>query len=331
MIYTPSRTGSGQNMQTVPMLGGPIYDGGHRLPRVRTQLRQVVRQPSYPLYEWGAFHSGLGAVNAPGLLTASAPIVSAVAAPAISTAATGVATGAGSIAGPVGAGIALLIGVIAGLWSAHNARVAGAKAENQAINSAVQTWDAGMRAIFAAANSSDFTQNVSGPQAANQVEQLFSTFWQMMSPYMHAPGTADASGGGSNCGNGQIMPGDPCSGTPGGHPCGKSCTATCCVGCADLYPSMLQAVQVLNSPTGGSVKVCTVYGSSYGAQQRAGYTLTFTPPTLSASALIPTGLTSTLSSLFGGGSGSPGTTGTSNSGSLLPLLAIGALAFFLLR
>ena len=81
---------------------------------------------------------------------------------------------------------------------------------------------------------------------------------------------------------------------------------------------MLQAVQVLNSPTGGSVQVCTVSGSKYGAQARSGYTLTYTPPTIASTA---GGIVSSVSNLFGGIGGT----------NFLPLVAIGALAFFLLK
>jgi hypothetical protein len=181
-----------------------------------------------------------------------------------------------------------------------------------------------MKAIFAAANSSDPTQNVSAQQAAQQVTQVWQQFWGAMSPYMHSPGTADASGGGTNCGSTQLNPQGPCAGTPNGHMCDSACTATCCVGCQDLYPSMLQALQVLSSPTGGQVQVCAIASSKYGASARGGYTLSFTPPQISPLSSITGGLTSDLSSLFGGSSTTGGT-------SLLPLLLLGALAFFALR
>lgn len=315
-------------MNTVRQLGAPLYDGGYRLPRVRPRTTYTVTQPGYPLYDGWGLH-GLG-VNAPAIVGSMAPV--AVKATTGILAAT---TSVGAWAGPIGAGVGILVGVIAGLWAAHNARVKGATQENQAINSAVQTWDAGMKAIFAAANSSDPTQNVPGPTAAAQVQQLWGQFWAQMSPYMHGPGTADTSQGGVNCGSTTLNPQGPCMGTPGGHKCDNSCTATCCVGCQDLYPVMLQAVQVLNSPTGGTVQVCQVTGSKYGAQTRGSYTLTYSPPAIAVStggagATIATDLTSSLSSLFGGTA--PATAGgTTMGGSLLPLLAIGALAFFLLR
>lgn len=91
---------------------------------------------------------------------------------------------------------------------------------------------------------------------------------------------------------------------------------------------MLQAVAVLNSPSGGTVQVCTVYGSSYGAQQRAGYTLTYKPPTVaSVASTAASAVTSDISSLFGGSS-------SSSSSSAMPLLLIGGIglvAFLALR
>ena len=301
-------------MNMVSQLSAPLYDMGHRLPRVPSRYTHTVRQPSYPLYEGWGLH-GLGQ-EGPQIVKATAPVAAASTTAILSTVEAG--TTIGSWAGPIGAGVGVLIGIIAGLWAAHSARVKGAKQENQAINSAVATWDAGMRAIFQAANSSDPTINVSGPAAAQQVQQLWGQFWAMMSPYLHAPGTSDASGGGMNCGSPQLNPAGPCAGTPGGHKCDASCTATCCVGCQDLYPSMLQAVQVLNSPQGGTVQVCTVSGSKYGANARSGYTLTFTPPQIS-----PVSTSGGISNLFGGG-------GTAGGSSFLPLVLIGFVAYMVL-
>ena len=283
---------------------------------MRARNVHTVRAPAYPIYEGWGLH-GLGQEGGK-ILAATAP----VAATATTTAITPFLTWAGmaSWAGPIGAGVGVLIGVIAGLWAAHAARVAGAKHENQAINSAVQTWDAGLKAIFAAANSSDPSINVSGPTAAAQVQQLWSQFWAQMFPYLHAPGVADSSQGGVNCGSTTLNPAGACAGTPGGHKCDNSCTATCCVACQDLYPSMLQAIQVLNSPSGGMVQVCAIARSSYGAQARSSYSLTYNPPAIQGGA--GAALTSGISSLFGGGAAG---------GSFLPILAFGALAFLLLR
>lgn len=298
-------------MPTVIQHAAPLYELGDLLPSVMPRQTHTVRARGYPLYEGWALH-GLGAAAATGgagVLKATAPVL-ATAGTMIASAA-----GAGSIAGPIGAGIGVLVGVIAGLWAAHAARVKGATAENQAINSAVATWDSGMKAIFTAANSSDPATNISGAQAAAEVQSLWSQFWAAMSPYLHAPGVADSSQGGVNCGSTTLNPQGACAGTPGGHKCDASCTATCCVACQDLYPSMLQAIQVLNSPAGGTVQVCAVSSSKYGASSRGSYTLTYTPPTLATTA------GGILSSLTSGGGGV----------NWFPILAIGALALFMLR
>lgn len=305
-------------MPTVEQYGAPLYELGHLLPSVMPRQVHTVRAPGYPLYQgWGLHGLGAGAAikGGAGVLAAVTP-VAATASTTIAAAA-----GAGSFAGPIGAGVGVLVGIIAGLWAAHAARVKGATQENQAINSAVATWDAGMKAIFNAANSTDPATNISGAQAAAQVQSLWSQFWAQMGPYLHAPGVADSSQGGVNCGSTSLNPQGPCAGTPGGHVCDASCTATCCVACQDLYPSMLQAIEVLNNPAGGSVQVCAVASSKYGASSRGSYSLAYTPPTVAGTA---GGILSNVSSLFGGGT-------TGGTPSWLPLAAMAALAFFLFK
>lgn len=279
-------------MSKVAMPATPLYQQGWAPAVHRPRFGHLVMAPKIPLHQLGAF----GDVNPVPIVSAGATIATTAAAPAIVSAAglTAGTAAAGALTAGIGAGVAILVGVLAGLWAKHEARIKGAKAENQAINSAVQTFDAGLKAIFAAANSSDPSVNVSGATAADQVQQLYQQFWAQMLPFTKALGAADSSNGGTNCGSG-LNPKGPCEGTPGGHKCDKNCTASCCVGCQDLYPTMLQAVAVLNNPSGGSVQVCTVYGSKYGAQQRSGYTLTYTPPKISSAA-------SSIASLFGGGS-----------------------------
>lgn len=285
----------GPPVSTILAPSVPLYQQGFAPVRHQRRHKDLAAAPRIPLYQLG----WLGAANVPQLFNVGAGIATQAAAPAIVSAAglTAGTVAAGALTAGIGAGVVILGSLIAGLWAKHEARIKGATQENQAINSAVQTFDAGIKAIFAAANSSDPSQNVSGSQAAQQVQQLLEQFFAQMAPYTHAPGAADASNGGANCGSGTLNPAGPCMGTPGGHMCDKTCTATCCVGCQDLYPTMLQAVAVLNNPAGGSVQVCTVYGSKYGANLRSGYTLTYTPPKV-------TGAASLLSDLTGGGSSS---------------------------
>jgi hypothetical protein len=224
---------------------------------------------------------GLG-VSAPQVLSTAAP--AAVKAGSAIAAAAGIG---GTVVPIIGAGIGALVGIIAGLWAAHAARAKGAQTENAAVNSAVQAFDASLRAVFAAANAGQIT----GAQAAQACQQIMQSYWAGMAPYQSGPGRADASRGGSNCGTG-LNPGGPCIGMPGGPPCNKSCTAGCCVGCQDLYPTILQALAVFNSPTGGTITACNVSGSSYGANTRGSYNLTYTPPPAASVAGVSNALSS---------------------------------------
>jgi len=306
------------------MSSTPLYQQGFAAPRHKRRHANLVGAPRIPLHQLG----WLGVNFNPTTIIGPASGVASSAASGAAVSAVG-ATGiaAGALTAGIGAGVAVLVGVIAGLWAAHEARVKGATAENQAINSAVQTFDAGIKAIFAAANSNNPAQNITGTQAAQQCQLLLQQFFQQMGPFTHAPGAADASNGGSNCGNGTLNPGGPCTGTEGGHQCNSACTATCCVGCQDLYPTVLQAQQVFANPSGGTVQVCTVYGSKYGAQQRSGYSLTYTPPKLPVTvASAASGVVNTVESALGLTPSTPGAPATTSS--WLPW-ALGAAALFL--
>ena len=180
-------------------------------------------------------------------------------------------TALGSFAGPIGAGVGALVGIIAGLFSASAARAKGATEENDAVNQYLPAWDQAMQEIFAQANAGQIT----GPQAASLVPSLMQAWWAAAAQFHGLPGVADNSGGGANCGSYTSGVTTPCS---PGHPCTKSCTAFCCVGCNDLWPSSLDAIRLLSSGKAGSITTCTVYGSGYGATQRTGYSLTYTPP-----------------------------------------------------
>lgn len=204
---------------------------------------------------------------------------------ATTAASAGAGAAAGAAFGPVGAGIGALAGLIKGLWADHAARVAGAKTENAAVQSALQSFDASLQAIFQAANSGQVT----GAQAAGACQTLLQSFWQGCQPFTTGPGRADASKSGSNCGT--VNASAPCTGMVSGHKCDKSCTVTCCVGCQDLTPTIAQAVSVLSSATGGTMTACTVYSSSYGLSTRSSYQLTYTPPAAGSAAGVASAIT----------------------------------------
>jgi len=291
---------------TIPLYEYPLYTGGFAPIRHKPQFGHITSAPITPLYQRGRVGLGDGVTTA---VTGGGAIASKVAAAPIASA-FGLSTAAIPI---IGAGIALVTTLIAGLWAAHEARAKGATTENAQVSSAVQAFDGGMKAIFAAANSSDPAQNISASQAAQAVEQLYAQFWASCCNFTKGPGRADTSGCGTNCG-GPTNASAPCTGMPGGHKCDKSCTVSCCVGCQDIKPSVDMAVAVFQAG-GGTVQVCTVYGDHYGLQQRSGYSLTYTAPTLPSAV---SSVTSALTSLFGGGSSTPGT------GSSINPLFIGA-------
>jgi hypothetical protein len=219
-------------------------------------------------------------------------------------------TAAGSWAGPIGAGVALVVGLIAGFWAAHAARVAGAKDENAAINSAVTAFDQSIKALFDAANKGQ----IQAADAVNVCEQIRQQFWQGMAPHMTGPGRADTSNFGQNCGT--VDPSNACAIPIGAHACDKHCTAGCCVGCHDIMPVIVQAQQVFQAG-GGTVTVCKVYGSHYGANARESYTLTYKPPSAET-------ITSALAAIASGA-------GLGGSSSLLPLLAAGVALWAVMR
>jgi hypothetical protein len=227
---------------------------------------------------------GLGLTSQQGGLLSTGAAVGTSA--AVSSLAAG--TALGSFAGPIGAGIGALVGIITGLFAASAARAKGATEENQAVNEYLPTWDQALQAIFAQANAGTIT----GAQAASMVPSLMAQWWAAAAQFKGLPGVADNSSGGANCGS--YVSGQTTRCSPG-HPCDKSCTAFCCVGCNDLWPSSLDAIAVLSNPAGGTLNTCTVYGSGYGATQRAGYSLTYTPPPAASAA----GASAALASLGG--------------------------------
>jgi len=206
---------------------------------------------------------GLGSVNAGQAVSMSAPVAGAA------TSALLAGTAIGAWAGPIGAGVGALVGIIGGLFAAHSARAAGAKNENEAVNAFLPAFDQALQTVFQQANAGLITAN----DAITGCQTILAQWWQNVKPYQSGPGRADKSNNGSACGSVNIS--SPCNGT--GLKCDKSCTATCCVGCNDLLPTIAQAINVFQKG-GGTVTACTVYGSKYGATQRNSYTLTYTAP-----------------------------------------------------
>lgn len=277
-----------------------------------------VRTPLY-LRGW----AGLGADVATTTISTAGAVGSKVATGALTSSG---AIAVGSLAIPlIGAGIAIVTSIIAGLWSAHEARAAGAKTENAQVSSAVQAFDGGMRAIFSAANSNDPSTNISATQAAQAVQALYSQFWASCCKFTQGLGRADTSNCGASCG-GPTSTSAPCAGMPYGHKCDTSCTVSCCVGCQDIKPSADMAIAVFQA-NGGTVQVCPIAGDKYGLASRGGYSLTYTAPAIanSVASSVAGAASGLLSDLTGGSASAAG------GSSILPLLALAAVAFFALR
>ena len=101
---------------------------------------------------------------------------------------------------------------------------------------------------------------------------------------------------------------------------------------------MLQAVQVLNNPAGGTIEVCTVYGSKYGANLRSGYSLSYKPPKLptpvSVVSNVASGVNTVLTDVIDALTGAPvGDVASAIGGSksLLPLALAAVAAWLVLR
>ena len=257
------------------------YSPGSLLESADAVYPATVRAPKTPLYLLGArglqglAAARLGASTPLPLWELLGPAVVAkgggAAASALESGAAGAAQGM-AVAGPIGAAIGAVAGAIAGLWASHAARSAGAKNENVALNSAVVAFDGSLKAIFGAANSTDLSSQISASEAITLCQQTLESYWQGMAQFMTGPGAADASQGGTKCGsvvvcNQQSAPGLSCN---------SKCTAGCCVGCDVFTPTINQAIAIFQAGA-GTLNVCEVYGSGYGATTRSSYALTYAP------------------------------------------------------
>jgi hypothetical protein len=174
------------------------------------------------------------------------------------------------VGGPIGAGIGAVAGAIASIWAAHAARAAGAKSENQALNSACIAFDASLKNIFGAANA----RQINATEAITLLQGTLAYYWQGMAKYMVGPGRNDGSAGGTKCTSVVVCNQQ----SPPGLTCNSSCTAGCCVGCDVFTPTINQAINIFQQVSGGTLTVCPVYGNTkYGANSRASYTLTYSP------------------------------------------------------
>jgi hypothetical protein len=179
----------------------------------------------------------------------------------------GFGAGLGAAAGPIGAAIGIIGSVVGGLLAAHTARVAGATAENSGINNIVPAFDADLREINAAYRAGQ----ISSTMAVTYLSQVHDQYWQYMGQFAGKPGV-----GMRPCPSGQV--GGPMGkgGCTSGQPlCDKGCTAGCCVGCSAINGSIANCIWAVQTKYHGPVAVCEVFGSKFGAIDRAGYQLSW--------------------------------------------------------
>jgi hypothetical protein len=233
---------------------------------------------------------GLGASAVDTLLTKAPSIAADV---AVQTGA--IAAGSLlSVALPV---VGVVLGAIIGsLFASHAARVAGAKQENQVLNSLIPTVQQAVTTVFDHLNNGSANPQ-DGASALDQIEQQY---WQAASQVEHSAGQA---GGPAQCVSnprgGLHITGTPAVQDPPGSDFsgydwkkGKSCTASCGIGCMWVR-SWVEVGKKLIQAGGGQVTFDAVVGNKYGLQNFPGLSISYTPPPPgSVAALTGSGLLS---------------------------------------
>lgn len=158
------------------------------------------------------------------------------------------------VAGPV---ISAAISTIGGAFlAAHTARLKGAIAENQLIPTTVAAFDADLQAIAAAWNAGTITRQ----QALDYLSAMNSNIYSFMKGNATGPGRAwlDQAGKGLT----STQPGASWPNIP--LPCGKACTAECCVYYSALNPVLGMFYQWIDGGIPGIARNWGFYSSISG-------------------------------------------------------------------
>jgi hypothetical protein len=178
---------------------------------------------------------------------------------AASVAGTSLALGAAT------AGIGAAVGIFAALWAAHEKRVKEAKDENSSVNLGVQQVDQVVKTVFGALNAGQMSVS----QAMQGIQVAWQQYWQLVAPHIQ-PGR-------NGCQAGAAIP----IGTkayfkcPGNSTFDKSWGGGCCVG-STIRASLDNCLKAIQQP-GFVATMYRVYGSKYGANDRAMYQVSYTP------------------------------------------------------
>lgn len=167
----------------------------------------------------------------------------------------------------VAAGLGIIGSIAGSLLAAHTARVKGATAENSGINAIVPAFDADVREI----NAAWLGKSINAAMAVTYLQTVHDQYWAYMQQFVGRPGVATKA-----CPAGQV--GGPMGkgGCTSGQPvCDKTCTAGCCVGCSAINGSLANCIWAIQTGYHGPVAICAVFGSKFGANDRAGYQLSW--------------------------------------------------------
>jgi len=218
-----------------------------------------------------SWHPALGAGPVQSLVTAAPGIAASTAAAA------NLLTAPLNVILP---GVGIVLGAIIGsLFAAHAARVAGAKQENQVLNSLIPTVQQAVSTVFQHLN--DGTASASA--ATSALDQIQQQYWQAVAQIEHNAGQA---GGPGNC---STRYGD--SKGDIGAPCNKDCTASCCIGCGWVENWVDQGKKIIASGS-GSRSWPAIPGNSYGLQSFPGLAISYTAPAPGTAAAATAALTS---------------------------------------
>lgn len=163
----------------------------------------------------------------------------------------------------IGAAVGIVVSVAAALLKAHQARLKGAKNENQALDMYIPVFDSFVSQLAQAYNSRQTT----AADAAAAAQQFDRSLYNSLRALTGGPGTAwnDVTG----------MAGK----------CDKGCTASCCIYFGALGPVLNDISSVLGFPTGkwgGSdsgrisgrtITAPKIFPSKYSSFTREAYTL----------------------------------------------------------
>jgi hypothetical protein len=254
------------------------------VPRSRSMVPPgiAMRRPTYLRFAGRHLNGVLGQNPLPTIATSAPSIAGSVGASAA-----GIAAGSAlGIAIPV---VGVVLGALIGsLFAAHAKRVAGAKQENQVLNSLIPTVQSAVQGVFSALNAGTATP----AQGIAALQSIWQQYWQAVQQVEGGPGQAGSeakcitkAGAGLHITGTASVQNPPGSNFSGYGPVAfdKSCTASCGVGCMWVASWVNVGIALINAGK-GTVTFDGVVGNTYGLQNYPSLTVTYTPPSASSTA-----------------------------------------------